>query len=94
MYGERSIEFAIVEGGYMSQLLMMNAPNYQIGLCPVGSLDFDQIRHLFDLHESHLLVHSLMGGRIREGLQQDWTSFQEAYSDPSMMAVEREEVDL
>ncbi|MFB2772733.1 amino acid adenylation domain-containing protein [Pelatocladus sp. BLCC-F211] len=64
MYGELSKEFCLLEAGYMAQLLMSAAPAYEIGLCPIGGLNFERIRHLFGLEESHVLLHSLVGGVI------------------------------
>ena len=66
MYGDHSLRFATIETGLMTQLLEMTAPASQIGLCQIGSLDFDQIRHLFTLEESHILLHSLVGGAVNE----------------------------
>jgi SagB-type dehydrogenase family enzyme len=62
LYGDRSAEFATLEAGYMSQLLMMHAPFNKIGLCPIGTVDFNPVRHLFLLEQSHVLLHSLLGG--------------------------------
>ncbi|HEV2843228.1 MAG TPA: amino acid adenylation domain-containing protein, partial [Thermoanaerobaculia bacterium] len=38
VYGEAAAEFCFLEAGYMSQLLMSEAPRHGIGLCPVGQL--------------------------------------------------------
>lgn len=64
LYGEASRDFCLLEAGYMGQLLMEAAPTCQIGLCPVGSMDFEQVRALFALDEGHILVHSFLGGRV------------------------------
>jgi epothilone synthetase B len=64
MYGSRSADFAKLEAGYMSQLMMMHSPAHHIGLCPIGTLEFEGVRDLFLLEESHVLVHSLLGGLI------------------------------
>jgi amino acid adenylation domain-containing protein len=74
MYGDYGVQFATLEAGYMSQLMMLSAPTNQIGLCPIGGLDFDQIRHLFLLQDTHLLVHSLLGGKI-DSDQAEWQQF-------------------
>ena len=66
LYGEMGRHYATIEAGLMTQLLEMSAPSNHLGLCQVGSLDFDRIRHLFDLEESHVLLHSLVGGPIDE----------------------------
>ncbi len=64
LYGRKSRDYALIETGLMAQLLEMSAPAYQIGLCQIGDLDFDKIRHLFVLEESHVLLHSLVGGSV------------------------------
>jgi hypothetical protein len=48
----------------MAHLLESSAPAHGIGLCQIGSIEFDRIRHLFDLEPSHVLIHSLLGGPI------------------------------
>lgn len=67
MYGELSRDFSLLEAGYIGQLLMTSARASQIGLCPIGGLDFPRIRGLFELSENHVLLHSLVGGRIDIG---------------------------
>jgi amino acid adenylation domain-containing protein len=62
LYGQRAHEFCLLEAGYMGQLLMTEAPLAGLGLCPIGTLDFGQLRSLFALDESHELVHSFVGG--------------------------------
>jgi SagB-type dehydrogenase family enzyme len=64
MYGEESLRLATLDAGYMGQLLVMTAPKFGMGLCPIGSLEFDRISHLFQLEDSHTLIHSLLGGLI------------------------------
>ena len=48
----------------MGQTLIDMAPASEIGLCAIGGLDFERVRELFLLEDSHLLLHSLLGGRI------------------------------
>lgn len=64
LYGRKSRDYAMIEAGLMTQLLEMTAPAYQIGLCQIGDMDFDAIGKLFDLEESHILLHSLVGGLV------------------------------
>ena len=77
MYGERSMHYATIEAGLMSQLLEASAPACGIGLCQIGDMDFKRIRHLFTLDQSHVLVHSLLGGPIDTHLANQSSSFQE-----------------
>jgi pyochelin synthetase len=65
-YGDRSIHFATLEAGIVANLLETHAPSHGIGLCQIGSVEFDRVRPIFALDETHLLIHSLLGGAIAE----------------------------
>ncbi|HSS78499.1 MAG TPA: amino acid adenylation domain-containing protein, partial [Thermoanaerobaculia bacterium] len=68
MYGPMALDYAMLEAGYMSQLLMTIAPEHALGLCPVGSLTgFDSLRERFGLDDGDVLLYSLLGGRPRQG---------------------------
>jgi amino acid adenylation domain-containing protein len=74
MYGELAKDFCLLEAGYIGQLLMSNAPEYHIGLCPIGYLEFAELREFFILESSQILLHSFVGGKIdhtqtQQGLQ-------------------------
>ena len=69
MYGPNSVHLATLDSGYMSQLLTTTAIEHRLGLCPIGSLNFTPIRHLFSLKEGQILLHSLLGGAI--GLEEN-----------------------
>ncbi|MBW4511501.1 MAG: amino acid adenylation domain-containing protein [Scytonematopsis contorta HA4267-MV1] len=64
MYGELAEKFCLLEAGHIGQLLMSSASNYQIGLCPIGYLHFDQLRNLFELESNQPLLYSFVGGKI------------------------------
>jgi SagB-type dehydrogenase family enzyme len=66
MYGHHALRFATLEAGLMSQLLEEVAPNVGLGLCQIGYLEFDPIRHFFALRESHVLLNTLLGGGLDE----------------------------
>jgi amino acid adenylation domain-containing protein len=72
LYGEWARDFCLLEAGYMSQLLMEMAPKHQIGLCPIGNLDFETERALFDLEDSQIILHSFLGGKIVQAQTQQW----------------------
>ena len=79
-YGDRSLHFATLEAGIMAHLLETQAPSHGIGLCQIGSVEFDRVRSLFGLEESHLLIHSMLGGAIAEA---------EDHSEPFTTSSER-----
>jgi SagB-type dehydrogenase family enzyme len=66
-YGDRSWHFAVLEAGLMSHALELAAAESGIGLCHIGTVAFDDVRSLFHLEASDVLVHSLVGGRPIEG---------------------------
>jgi len=72
MYGELARDFCLLEAGYMSQLLMMEAPTHQIGLCPIGTLNADALSEMLDFTPNHILLHTLVGGRIDPVQQTQW----------------------
>jgi amino acid adenylation domain-containing protein len=72
-YGDAAKDFCLLEAGYMSQLLMAEASLYQIGLCPVGGLNFSAIRDMFLLEESHIFVHALLGGHVDPMVATGWS---------------------
>jgi pyochelin synthetase len=63
-YGERGIHFVTLESGIMAHQLEISGTNYDIGLCQVGSLAFERIRPWFKLKDTHMLIHSTLGGYI------------------------------
>jgi amino acid adenylation domain-containing protein len=82
MYGEeKSRHYAAIEAGLMAQLLETSAPGYGIGLCQIGTLEFERIRDLFALEESHVYLHCMLGGGIdtgrdkRRALIEDWSAY-------------------
>lgn len=72
MYGELARDFCLLEAGYMSQLLMMQAPEQQLGLCPIGGVEEVGLRQALKLAESQLLLHSLVGGSIEPAQMTHW----------------------
>ncbi|MCW5211360.1 amino acid adenylation domain-containing protein [Desulfobulbus sp. TB] len=64
MYGSSARDFCLLEAGYMSQLLMMEASTHDLGLCPIGGMNFEPLRAEFGLTDSQEMVHSFLGGGI------------------------------
>ncbi|MES1241992.1 MAG: amino acid adenylation domain-containing protein [Acidobacteriota bacterium] len=64
VYGDLARDFCLLEAGYVSQLLMSAAPEHELGLCPIGTVDFERVRASFGLEESHVFLHGHVGGRI------------------------------
>ena len=85
LYGPLARDLSLIEAGAMLQLLMMEAPRFGIGLCPIGGLEFERIRPQFLLDEAHQIVHSLLGGAAGEATE---------LAPPSAEGAEREEIEL
>ncbi len=64
MYGSCARDFCLLEAGYISQLLMMKAASYDLGLCPIGGMHFAPLRSFFALRDSQEMLHSFLGGGI------------------------------
>jgi SagB-type dehydrogenase family enzyme len=95
LYGELGLRFATLEAGYIGQLLMTAETDARIGLCPIGSLDFEKIRHLFALDASDVLVHSLLGGGVASADGEARPSLPpEAFYDPATGEGETEEGEI
>ncbi|MDJ0598953.1 MAG: amino acid adenylation domain-containing protein [Crocosphaera sp.] len=73
MYGELAKDFCLLEAGHMGQSLMNSAPKQEIGLCPLGYLEFTQLQDLFRLESSHVLLYSFVGGRIDLADTKQWS---------------------
>jgi SagB-type dehydrogenase family enzyme len=70
-YGEKCVHFATLEAGVLANHLEVSALPHGIGLCQIGGMDFEKIRHLFKLDQSHLFLHSLLGGLIPASAEED-----------------------
>ncbi len=81
LYGAKSTHFSTIEAGLMSQLLEMCAPLCDIGLCQIGQVDFDRVRERFELDDTHVMIHSLVGGAVGPG-GEAWSPYVEDYAMP------------
>jgi len=72
MYGEASRDYCLIEAGYIGQLLMSEAPEQGLGLCPMGYVQFEPLRALFGLGSSQMLLHSFAGGAIAAEQMEHW----------------------
>ena len=55
----------------ISQIMENSACEYGLGLCQIGTLDFERIRPFFSLDDTHIPLHALLGGpKGREELAQ------------------------
>jgi amino acid adenylation domain-containing protein len=72
MYGDLARDFCLLEAGYIGQLLMNSAPENQIGLCPIGYLDFEKYQDLLSLESDQILLHSFLGGKIDQAQARQW----------------------
>ncbi|WP_414541455.1 amino acid adenylation domain-containing protein [Nostoc sp. CCY0012] len=73
MYGELARDFCLLEAGHIGQLLMNSAPTQEIGLCPLGYLEFSPIQNLFQLEANQILLYSFVGGKIDPTDFQQWS---------------------
>lgn len=72
MYGDLARDFCLLEAGYMGQLLMTEAPNQQLGLCPIGYVPTDPLRGALGLSANQQLIHSFLAGPITASQTRQW----------------------
>ena len=62
LYGPSAREFSLIEAGSICQMLESTCYDLGIGLCQVGDFDFDRIADRMAMSDSHMYLHTLMGG--------------------------------
>lgn len=62
VYSNESEYIALLEAGYLGQILMDSQASYGIGLCPIGGINFEKISNDFKLREGQMVLHSYTGG--------------------------------
>ena len=68
VYDRASDRYAILEAGFMSQLLEMQAEEMGMGVCQVGAMDSEQFMKAADLPEGDVVVNWVVGGvRLESG---------------------------
>ncbi|MBD2305376.1 amino acid adenylation domain-containing protein [Chroococcidiopsis sp. FACHB-1243] len=87
-YGERGIHFVTLESGIMAHQLEVSAPSYGIGMCQVGSIAFERIRPWFKLKDTHILIHSTLGGYVDSSRSSRPDLSKTSGQTPEKMAVE------
>lgn len=94
LYGDMSMHFVTLEAGILSQHLEASAPKSKIGLCQIGNIEFEQVKHLFKLGETQVFIHSLIGGMIDENTLHNQPTFQDDYYNTSGSKGEWVEVEI
>ena len=67
MYGDRALEYALIESGLMAQLLETEGPKEDIGFCQIGGMNYEPVLPILKLDERDRLIYSLLGGGIPDG---------------------------
>ncbi|WP_087913539.1 non-ribosomal peptide synthetase [Paenibacillus donghaensis] len=62
IYAGDSLYAAFLEAGYLGQRLMDHQAVFDIGVCPIGGMNFDRIRADFRLDNDQVLLHSFTCG--------------------------------
>jgi polyketide synthase PksN len=71
LYNDDSLYLSLLESGYIGQLLMDKQAEFDIGVCPIGGLDFERIRPDFKLGEGYELLHSFTCGSFVQEIPED-----------------------
>jgi amino acid adenylation domain-containing protein len=92
LYGEHALRFATLEAGLMTQILEEEAAAVKLGLCQIGTLEFDLVRPLFDLGPSHVFLNCIVGGIPETG--EPVHNAERRAPEPARAAPAREEFEL
>lgn len=76
-HGNNAGDRALLEAGVISQLLEMRAPEYGIGLCQLGNVNFDAIRNELGMKKDLFYLHCVAGG----GIAASQMTFESLYED-------------
>lgn len=71
-YGAMARDVNLLQAGYLSQLLMEQAPAHNLGLCPIGNVNESEFLRAFPLAPGELLLHSFLGGGIHPAQLAYW----------------------
>ncbi|MEM6451445.1 MAG: amino acid adenylation domain-containing protein [Cyanobacteria bacterium P01_D01_bin.105] len=82
IYGDKARDFCLIETGYMGQLMMEKAPDFKLGLCPIGGFDAAVLQQQLKLTQQQQPLHALIGGAIDPAWNQQW----QAVSQPGQTA--------
>jgi epothilone synthetase B len=90
LYGQTLARtFCLLEAGYIGQLLMAEAPEHHIGLCPVATMrEFETVREQLGLTDTQILLHSFLGGAIEPAHTRQWLQPSPAQMAPSQLTTE------
>ncbi|TAL41542.1 MAG: SDR family NAD(P)-dependent oxidoreductase, partial [Methylovulum sp.] len=69
---QQNMHTALLESGYIGQLLLDRQAEFELGVCPIGGLLFDKIRADFKLAPGDELLHSFVGGSVKLAMPADW----------------------
>lgn len=67
-FGTESLHLAMLEAGYMGQLLMDRQAEFGLGVCPIGTMRFDAIAPAFQLSPDCRLAHSFLCGSVQRSV--------------------------
>lgn len=63
-YGQRGIQYMMMEAGHAAQNVCLQAVTRQIGVVPVGAFKEDQVRKILQLNNSELPLYLLPLGKM------------------------------
>ena len=72
IYGNKSRDFCLMETGYMGQLMMEKAPDFELGLCPIGGFNSKALQQVLELSSQQQPLHALVGGAIDPSWNKKW----------------------
>jgi 3-oxoacyl-(acyl-carrier-protein) synthase len=70
-FGVAGLHYGLLEVGAIGQLLLERQTFFDLGLVPIGGLNFNHLRVDFKLKDNQILLHSFMGGFSEHSVSQE-----------------------
>ena len=81
IYKDKTTYLALLEAGYIGQLLLDKQVEFDMGVCPIGTLRFDKIRAAFNIKSEDELIHSFVCGPYLQEFPANWKFLDRQRSD-------------
>lgn len=72
LVGEDSTYLALLESGYIGQLLLDRQAEFGMGVCPIGGMRYEKIRDDFHLDPEDVFLHSFVCGEVPPECEIPW----------------------
>ena len=81
IFGADSTYLALLESGYIGQMLLDRQAEFELGVCPIGGMRYEKIRDDFKLDPEDVCLHSFVGGEVAPECPIPWEPLEAGPAD-------------